>query len=80
MGQRESSLGEWLMSKILTYLKSKEGFSTPFGVDEQDMTKVLVQDAMGFRYEVIVRNIGRSPIYSFDEKVELKQGFIDKTK
>lgn len=66
MKTRKDSIGEWLMGKILVYLKSKENFTIPFGIDERDMTKVVIQDTMGFRYEITVKNIDRNPSWVKD--------------
>lgn len=53
------SFNGWVMSKIMSYLSAKEGMQTEIAHYTGDGMRCIIQDSMGFRYEIIVKTIGR---------------------
>lgn len=50
----------WVIAKIEAFLKFKEGFALVHTWStDQEGSKMTVQDAFGYQYEVHVRMIGR---------------------
>jgi len=49
-----------LIAKIIGYLTSREGCSNSNTEYTSDGVRTVIQDAMGFRYEVQVKTIGRT--------------------
>lgn len=64
-------MNNWLLTKICTFLTNREGcevFSRNHGSEED---RVVLQDAMGFRYEVSVRLLGKNIMWTENDVVTL---------
>lgn len=57
----KSSLNTWILTKIIAYLTTREGYQIEF--DPSDYTergfKTIVRDSLGYRYEVRVKLLSR---------------------
>lgn len=51
---------DWVITKILTFLTKREGFTTAYEpTSTLEGTRLVVYDAFGYQYEIIVRMTGR---------------------
>lgn len=59
----------WLLGKLTSFLTSKEGFIIDTSHYTADGIRSEVRDAMGFRYEITIRGIGRIHNSEYVEKL-----------
>ena len=52
-------LNQWVLTKIVDYLSIKEGCSVLSTEFTNTGARGIVQDALGFQYEVSIKTIGR---------------------
>lgn len=66
---------QWLFQKIIAYLVEKEGYqyNAQDLESSQDVTRTILQDSFGFRYEIQVKVLGRIYGAGFDAE-EMKIG------
>lgn len=55
----KTPFNQWLVSKLVSYLVGKEGFSTETQNFTDEGMKAIVVDTFGFRYEINVKTLSR---------------------
>lgn len=53
------TFNDWLLSKIINYLTTKEGCSLETSLSTNGTIKTIVTDTFGFRYEIQVKQLSR---------------------
>lgn len=51
-----------VIAKIISYLTLKEGFAAEIEDNSNNVTRVILVDSMGYRYELSVKLVGRNYI------------------
>ena len=54
-----NQLTSWIFAKILTHLTNHEGITELETIRTSDQLRSTIQDALGFRYEVQIKCLGR---------------------
>jgi hypothetical protein len=72
-----SKFNNWILTKIESILCSKEGCDFISREEQNDESKVIIQDGFGFRYEITVKSLGRSIYWSISDMPQLTKNQLD---
>lgn len=64
-------MSSWILSKILLFLSNREGCESEAVAKGVDESRVIIKDSLGFRYEVSVKLLGRTVLWTDTESVKL---------
>lgn len=70
-----NDLVHWLFSKVMLHLKNHEGCQINDPTKTSDSLRAVVQDALGFRYEVQIKCLGRIQHVNEAEKLDLRSKY-----
>lgn len=77
-----TALNTWVLTKITSYLSTREGFIVEESEPTANGMKSIVRDSLGHRYEVSVKIISRltDHLQDTNETIELSTVLLPKTK
>lgn len=75
-----TSFNGWILTKINGYLEKREGCSVHTTEYTNDGARTVLQDSLGFVYEVSIKTIGRTQRPDRDSDNSVSVGLLERVK